>query len=321
MNVSNQHEQEAAAWAARSLSGEITKSEKVALQNWLAQSPENRTAYAAYEEAAHSLDYASETLLADHFEAELHAQAERQEAVSTPWASIAAGLVALLAGVLLLTITFRAPQPQLLATAYGERAEQILSDGSSVQLNTKTKLEITYRNKERLAQFNSGEALFDVERNPTRPFVVKTRHADIVVTGTVFNVLSLKTGTIVSVVSGAVDVTPAAGERITLMAGQKLNVDTQGRASAVEAFNPNTALAWREGKTRYAKRPLGEVIEDLNRYFSQPIILGDPKLATLPVTGEFDVSDQETIISALSVAFSLEARETPSAVLLSTSER
>lgn len=104
------------------------------------------------------------------------------------------------------------------------------------------------------------------------------------------------------------------------MPGQQIKIDNNGRGGTILNFDANNALAWRNGKARYNTAPLGSVITDLNRYFERPIVLGDPSLADLSVTGEFDVEDQQTVVNALTVAFSLEQTLAPSQIILHPAE-
>ena len=315
-----QSEKDAAKWMARKLSGDMTADEIHQLEAWLGESSQNRVAFEAFEMANVSLDDAETELLADSFEQELIALSEISRP-SVPWISIAAtGAVAVIAGTLFAVSQFTSTTHDVFVTAFGERAGHILEDGSSVTLNTNSKVAIEYSRANRLVQLDNGEALFNVERNPKRPFIVETRHGDITVTGTVFTVFSEATETIISVVSGAVDISPVASPRVTLMPGQQIKIDNNGRGGTILNFDANNALAWRNGKARYNTAPLGSVITDLNRYFERPIVLGDPSLADLSVTGEFGVEDQQTVVNALTVAFSLEQTLAPSQIILHPAE-
>ena len=320
MDYSDKIEDNAAKWMARKLSGDMTASEVRDFEAWLAEDDRHKTVFEAYEMANFSLDDAETKLLAENFEEELLDLSEAQT-TNVPWRSIAASAaVAMIAGSLFLTSFFSTKTQDIFITAFGESSGHVLADGSSVTLNTNSKVAIDYSRANRLVQLDKGEVLFNVERNPKRPFIVETPHGDITVTGTVFNVLTEATATVISVVSGAVDISPDASPRITLMSGQRIEIDNKGRGGVILNFDPNNALAWRDGKARYNTKPLGNVIADLNRYFERPIVLGDSSLADLSVTGEFDVKDQQTVINALTIAFSLEQTLGPSKIVLHRSE-
>lgn len=317
--ITSPHE-EAAFWQSRLMSGAMLEQERVAFEAWLAESDENRTAFSEIERALEVIDEGGVDALAREFEDELEMRAQRAEHRHARYAAIAASLVlvcTVIAGLALRS--FSPSEPQLYATAIGQIEKVGLKDGSVIELNTQSAIEVAYQRDFRGVSLTKGQALFTVERDTTRPFVVATEQADIVVTGTVFDIDIFDGDTVVSVVSGVVDVRPSAGGSVTLLAGDKIVVTGEGVAGPVERFDANQTIAWRHGKLRYREAPLGTVVEDLNRYFEKPIDLADANLAMLPVTGEFETSDQAAAVRGLSLSFSLSAEEEADRIVLSGS--
>ncbi len=303
------------------MSGAITEAERAEFEGWLSASELNRLAFDELEDALDAVDGASAELLAAEFESELEARADARSGGFVQYAAIAASLILICAAVLTVRLQNIFPQGDLqYATAVGEMEKVGLKDGSTVELNTKSAIAVAFSRDRREVRLDGGQALFSVERDNARPFVVATQQAEIVVTGTVFDVDVFEGESIVSVVSGVVDVRPKAGSPVTLLAGDRVVVYASGAAGAVERFDANQALAWRIGKLRFRDAPLGEVIEDLNRYFAKPISLASPDLANLPVTGEFSTGDQSAAVSGISLSFSLQAREGPDRIVLMESE-
>ena len=76
-----------------------------------------------------------------------------------------------------------------LRTLQGMECLITLSDGTRVHLNAETRLTypVCFSSKERIVQIE-GEAYFDVAPDKEHPFIVKTSHTSIRVTGTSFNV-------------------------------------------------------------------------------------------------------------------------------------
>lgn len=323
MTTGNDPEDEAARWIARRQSGEMTDKMQREYAAWLAHE-ENRNAIADHERLLAAFDAAEDLDLAAEFEAQLHEayenRAAQSPAVRRPAArgyAIAASIAfALALGVstYLAAPSFR--KPVVYASHVGEQLSVTLRDGSTATLNTNSAVEVRFSATKRKVEVTKGEALFDVARDADRPFVVAMPLGEVQVTGTVFNVRALPDETSVFVISGLVQVTPEAGDAVRLGAGEKVRIDPRGRAE-VATFNPERALAWREGKARYADAPLGDVLDDLNRYFAKPIRLGDASLASLPVTGEFDVSDQDTAVAAIAAAFGLALQKGDSKIVLS----
>ena len=89
------------------------------------------------------------------------------------------------------TYDMLAGQINTLQVPYGQRLKFTLPDGSSVQLNSGARIEYPTVFKKNLRKVKlSGEAVFDVEHDEDRPFVVETFASDIRVLGTKFNVIA-----------------------------------------------------------------------------------------------------------------------------------
>jgi transmembrane sensor len=82
----------------------------------------------------------------------------------------------------------RANTPQIYASDLGKREQITLSDGSIVTLNSASMIKVSYRRDHRLVNLLKGEAQFDVESDPTRPFTVTVGTQSFTALGTIFNV-------------------------------------------------------------------------------------------------------------------------------------
>jgi len=310
--------EEAAYWQSRLMSGAMLDQERAAFDAWRAASAENRTAFDELTKALEVVDQASSEALAQAFEEELEALAHATSRSRIQFAAIAATFILVVAAVA--GVAWRGFSPvdtERYATLTGEMKKVDLKDGSVIELNTSSAIAVAYNRSTRDVSLTAGEALFTVERDRKRPFIVATAQAEIVVTGTVFDIDVFGGESVVSVVSGVVDVRPKGGGSVTLLAGDRVVVDAAGVAGDVQRFDANQTIAWRHGKLRYREAPLGSVVEDLNRYFEKQIVLADPGLETLPVSGDFDADDQSTAVNALALSFSLTVTEGANRITLS----
>lgn len=98
---------------------------------------------------------------------------------------------------------------QVYTTGIGEERSFTLADGSVIELNVESRVRVSYQTNTREVELLSGEALFTVVHNPTRPFVVKSGTAIVRDLGTVFDVYRKPKGTTVTVIEGQVAVAPA----------------------------------------------------------------------------------------------------------------
>src|SRR5260221_5540279 len=90
------------------------------------------------------------------------------------------------------------------STDVGERRSLTLDDGSTVDLNARSKVRIEFSKAERRVDLIEGQALFQVAKNMDRPFIVKSGEATVRAVGTQFDVDRKATGTTVTVLEGRV---------------------------------------------------------------------------------------------------------------------
>lgn len=99
-------------------------------------------------------------------------------------------------------------------TAIGEQRSITLADGSTVELNSRSKIRVAYHDRERDIQLLNGQALFHVAKDRTRPFIVHTNTTNVRAVGTQFDVYQKNNATVVTVVEGIVAVIPGNGQGI-----------------------------------------------------------------------------------------------------------
>src|SRR5205823_4691644 len=102
------------------------------------------------------------------------------------WAAAAAACLCALAigGVL----AWKWMTPDTLRTAAGERRVVTLSDGSQVQLDSLSELQVRYSGQTRALELIKGQARFDVAHETGRPFEVNAASRKVVALGTAFNI-------------------------------------------------------------------------------------------------------------------------------------
>ena len=328
-------EAEAAAWVARFDAGDVSARDQAAFQEWLNRSMLHREAIAACGslwsefDALGSFTGTGETGPAPSLRDDRSALLER----ATPWlVACAASVVAVMGGTLFFhpkpLETARAeshPTPALFQppahlsyeTAVGGKKRITLADGSSVILNTNSRLDVDFVGKRRDVHLTRGEAYFEVVHDKTRPFTVYADNYVVRDIGTAFDVHLSKTGLVeVGVTKGCVEVAPANGAHVS-DAVKNLGVLTAGhdivlgerveRAEVVSSADMGRKLAWRQGQLIYTGQPLGEVLADVSRYSNIKIELADPALENLPVGGAFRTDQIEAIFAALENNFGIHA--------------
>lgn len=235
------------------------------------------------------------------------------------WSSIGtiAALVAL--AVAISGDIIRREDPTLdLATRVGELHRTTLADGSTVELNTATRLEVTLRPGIREISLERGETLFEVAKDKKRPFVIHTPLADVRAVGTAFLVRSDQSRLEVAVRQGVVAIEHDGREIARVSAGQTFALDPDGKTvrqdRQMDAIDRQ--LAWRDGVLAFAGEPLSEVAEQFNRYNRVKIRIGNPRIGALHIGGRFKSTDPEGFAAALPQDFAVASRRDGDAIIL-----
>ncbi|PMY65481.1 MULTISPECIES: FecR family protein [Pseudomonas] len=188
------------------------------------------------------------------------------------------------------------------ATAPGERRHVALPDGSQVDLNSRSRLLVRYEKGLRSVELSEGQAMFSVEHDSSRPFVVAAGPGKVTVTGTRFDVRRDASQTRVAVEQGTVRVQgrdAADSDFVNLTAGLGTAVDARGQVAAAYAVDPQALTAWRSGKLVFNNASLNEVAAEVSRYRDQPLRVGSEAVGRLRLTSVFKADDTDALLKAL----------------------
>jgi transmembrane sensor len=218
-----------------------------------------------------------------------------------------------------------APYAVASTTEVGALRTVELPDGSMIQLNTDSAVDVRYTPDERRVALSRGEAHFTVAKNPGRPFIVSVAGVDVRVVGTVFNVRLRPEAVDVLVTQGKVRVDSAAvnasrpntspddAQHSELIAGQKLSIGLQAPAAPMpkraelSGVEIKQALAWQSRRLDFDSTPLAEIVAEMNRYNLHKLVIADPDLNAQRFGGSFPAGDYETIVRMLEANFGIVA--------------
>lgn len=201
------------------------------------------------------------------------------------------------------------------ATTIGEQRRVDLADGSTVELNTASRIEVLYSESERLVRLTDGQALFDVEPSAL-PFLVEAAGTRTRALGTEFEVYLIPDGAQVTLLEGNVRVAPSTGAAwapAELVPGERLVVSGEGPEPVVRV-DLAEALSWRTGVVQFTDVRLADAVLELNRYSRTMIIVEDPALADERLSGAFRTGDQASFVEALSLFLNIEAEHSGSEI-------
>jgi len=209
---------------------------------------------------------------------------------------------------------------QEIETSTGEQRTLELADGSVVYLNTYSRLRVRLSASTRDVRLLRGEALFRVHHDAARPFLVYTDDAMVQAVGTQFDVYRRDDGTVVAVLEGRVNLTPAAdggdasggatapagprgavgpGASRSLCASEEARVSHAGSVSIREVNNVSDAVAWRERRLIFREQTLGQIVGEFNRYRTNLIRLEGSAVTERIYTGVFDADDADSLVQVL----------------------
>ncbi|NUU01119.1 FecR family protein [Herbaspirillum robiniae] len=212
-------------------------------------------------------------------------------------AAVAVVLLTASAALLWLDPAYRTDR---LATAAGERSTALLADGSTLSLNTDTELQVAWHLRSRRVTLERGQALFDVSHARWRPFTVDAGDTRVSVVGTLFEVWRKAQTVRVTVLRGKVRVENAGAMEAPVLLGANQQVDSAGAGlSPVVQVDAGARTAWKDGKLVFDRTPLADALAELRRYTRAGIAEPDPQVASLLVSGVFDIARADAIVELL----------------------
>lgn len=290
---------QAAEWFVLLDSGEATAQELVAFQQWRGADPAHEQ---AWQQAQRISGLASSLPQQTGSTLRRKTRLDRRKAIKQ--------LAILIAAVPAGWLGWRTSEQQgWLAdyrTATGEQRRIVLADGTVIQLNTATRIDVDYSAISRTIYLRGGEILIATAPDPDaqpngkpRPFTVQTAYGPVQPLGTRFVVRHIDDHVFVAVQEGAVQISNGVRTDI-LHANEETRFDA-GVIDQPQALSPRE-LHWARGMLSADETRLGDFIAELARY--RPGILRcDPAVADIRVTGAYQLQDTDAILLNLAKVF------------------
>ncbi|EJL33402.1 FecR family protein [Novosphingobium sp. AP12] len=294
---------------------------------WLATSDENRDAWAHALELWDCFDEAEPEGELEQIRQEALAFRPRRTAASWVRYAIAAAVLGIVGTTAFLTseggdksVT---PSPQIAqearpdprafgaldyVTKVGEQRTVTLEDGSKLTLDTASAIDVAYVGQSRLVRLVRGQVYFDVTHDTERPFRVAAGERIVTVLGTRFNVRLAPGQTSIYLEKGSIGVSPGSdpahpmSETFRLVPGQML-IAQAGKADQVSTVQGQSGIEWRQGFVQFDGQTLGQAIVEVNRYTTRQMVLRDPNVAALRVSGAFPTNNIESFVQTLSALY------------------
>jgi transmembrane sensor len=306
---------EAERWFVRLLEPDCPADERAMFERWRAADPAHAAAYRDVEQLwKQSKDALKDpTVMAAARRALLH---EPEARTPRRWLipAFAVGMAALVALVVLPRWLMSPADPAGIAytTAAGQQQTVKLSDGSSILLDTDSKVVVRYSERTRRVDLLHGQAQFTVQGNHAWPFVVHAGAGTVTAVGTQFQVRLDDQATDVALLKGklaiAAESPEGALQDASLVAGQALSYDESGHITPVHAIDLQQAQGWTQGKLFVHDWRLPALIAEMNRYSNTKLQIDDPSLQDIHISGIFRTNDQQTLLLLLQQGWPIQAK-------------
>ncbi len=333
----------------RVLSGSASEEERLLVDNWKESSEDNFLLFEEYKKTNQIWNNYSLTLKVDTKKGleELNKKIEPQKKTNkffVKYAKVAAILLPLIiAGSLYFYLDRDIPQNTELTrkviASYGTRNQIFLPDGTEVWLNAGSSLEypLVFKGNKREVKL-TGEAFFEVVKNPEKPFYVKAENMYVKALGTSFNVRSYPEEDIIeaTLLSGNVHIVTREGsvektlakmkpdqhvilekeKNILTLIDEKEEITESTKTNNKEKTKTETPLqakvsnnkhtSWVSGKLIFRNDSMEEIARRLGKWYNVEIILSDKEVKDYRYTATFTNETLEQVLELLTLSAPLD---------------
>jgi transmembrane sensor len=312
-------EEAAAYFVALRAPEQLSGGELQLFDQWLGADESHRNAFEAADRAWRSFDGGEDDEILD--EMRRHARAARPAA----WAdwrrmAAAAAVVTIAVGVGLVAFPrwnlpqpgagrglSPSPPPTEYASARGQVTQVKLPDGTLMTLDADSAAVGRFSAQSRSIELTRGRAFFAVVHDLAHPFAVLAAGRRIVDVGTQFDVNLAAGELVVTLVEGRVTVAALGSDAnpVSLAPGQQL-VQRDGEDTVRTVGDDAQAEAsWRTGLVTFDDQSLAEAVSVMNRYGRDQIVIRDPSVASLRVSGQFRAGQPSRFAQTLTEMYGL----------------
>jgi transmembrane sensor len=271
------------------ISGNVSDTEKIQVEGWLNLSDKNKNLFQETEklwrlsEGAVTADIDIEKAWSKVREKSPFLKTYKTRRLISTTSSYALRIVAVLVIGVFAWYMYRHTGTNISARAGNDLVNLTLSDGSQVTLNKESKLKYpkTFKGEFREV-FLEGEAFFNIEKNPERPFIINTENAKIEVLGTSFNVLTDSNGNVEVIVnSGIVSFRGNNTKEMVILKKDDKGIFLKASNKIEKIANSDiNYLSWKTRKFDFRRTNLGEVFEKFRKIYGIKILVKNPELET-----------------------------------------
>lgn len=339
------------AVVVRYLANEATEEETKSVEQWINAAPQNRREFKEIEKiwtrSASRPDFEKKLFDADLDWQRLKNKAEGDESASGAsslinydishnrfWPALTRVAAVLLVAGMIGVFAYRSwtssedesrkPALREISTALAQRVNLTLSDGTKVLLNAGSTLRLpeTFE-ADRREVFLQGQAFFNVEKNPVRPFIIHSGDAQTRVLGTSFSVRAYpeEHEITVAVKEGRVSFKTADStgeEQVILNPNELGRFDISANSIQSQPIDDMALyLGWVDGYLKFKDTPLQDVAVELERRYGVQIQFADDQLKTRSLTALLKSRSIKNVLDVISTSLNIRYRLTENEVIFS----
>jgi transmembrane sensor len=301
----------------RYLNQEATPKEEKELLEWIAEDASHQRIFNNWQQVWHTTIVTQPAFDINRGLQRLNEAIDKseQKRILNPWIRVAASVAVLATTAVIIYLvglqSFR-DRPAFAfkeqRTTVGQRTSIRFDDGSTIILNANSSLrylEKFSRNEREV--FLTGEAFFEVAKDPDRPFIVHSGQLRTEVLGTSFNINATSRDVAVSVASGRVRVIHEDISEI-ILAKEKIVYKAGERKLHKLTANLERELAWKENTILFEDDQLSEAALKLTTFYGVIVVFEQDDLKKCPITGKFKNQPLETVLDAIRFSTGIQYR-------------
>jgi len=306
----------------RYLSGGLSDKDRVIIDEWRTESPENEIIFQESLKAWEAIPLLHEMEQFNSFEALKKINTRIINQKTTKWwipiqrvAAILLLPLLIYSGYISIRNTSLKKQQkeyvvmQTISSRQGMVTQFELADGTKVWLNSGSALQFPtcFTGDQREVKL-SGEAFFEVAKNENLPFQVKAKDLNIEVLGTSFNVVSYddEKQTEVILVEGKVRLSSEIDEEQkvfgTMQPGQRAVYTEDNQKLEAEAVAVEKYIAWRDGNLIFRDDKMDDVAKRLSRWYNVEIVINDPEIKSYVYKATFRNETLSQVLHLLKIS-------------------
>ena len=321
-------QEQASLWISRMDRG-LSETEKIEFHLWVKQSQHHRDALFSLASLWDDLCVLNELSALFPLESNQQQPTSRLKKMAIAASVVFAIFTSLLLGFTPYSLDFNEQaslQSKYFKTAVGEQENFIMTDGTSIQLNTNSRVDVAYTRDRRQLTLVYGEAKFDVAKDKSRPFTVNVGEKSFTALGTIFNVqkntdndmeLVVTEGRVlITNISEAIEkitsdltlLSPDLLPGILVESGEKAVIENNSPppVEKVSLDQVQRDLAWQQGMLIFNGEPLAQALKEVSRYTNIHFEIASDELANIKVAGYFKAGDIDGLLQSLNFNFNIE---------------